>query len=113
MAERHEPLEALWPARALGFEACAHAVVQLGATGHEDVLVHDFLEEPVAEAVVRPRRHQIGACEGVEGRVHRGGLGRDRLEQRDLEAGPDHRRFLDDPALRGLEAIQAGEQEPV
>ena len=36
--------------------------VQLGATGHEDVLVHDLLEEPVAEPVIRPRRHQIGAA---------------------------------------------------
>ena len=37
------------PADALGLEGRAHARVQLGATGHEDVLVHDLPEEPVAE----------------------------------------------------------------
>ena len=113
MTEGHEPLETLRTARALRLERRPHTVVQLGATGHEDVLVHDLLEEPVPEAVIRFRRHQIGGGEGVERRVHRAGFGRDRLEQRNLEAGPDHRRFLDDPSVRGVEPVQAREQQAV
>ena len=67
----------------------------------------------MAEPVVRPRRHQLGVGERAERRVHRAGLGRDRLQQRQLEAGPDHRRFLDDAALAGVELVQAREQQPV
>ena len=113
VAEGHQPIQSLRTARALGLEGRPHARVQLGATGHEDVLVHDLLEEPMAEPVIRPRRHQIRTDERAERRVHQGGLGRDRLQQRYLEAGPDHRRLLDDPALRGVEPVQAREQQPV
>ena len=67
----------------------------------------------MTEPVIRPRRHQIGADERVERRVHRGGLGRDRLQQRNLEAGTDHRRFLDDLSLRGVEPVHAREQQAV
>ena len=114
VAERHQPLETFRAVRtALGLEGGGHARVQLGATRHEDVLVHDLLQEAVAELVIRPRRHQVGAGERVERRVHRDGLGRGRLQQRHLEAGTDHRRFLDDPSLHRVEPVQAREQQPV
>ena len=74
VAEGHQPFETLRVADALGLEGGADPAVQLGATRHEDVLVHDLLEEPMAEPVIGSRRHQIGAHERVERRVHRGGF---------------------------------------
>src|SRR4029450_13506944 len=67
---RPQPLETLRGGGAVGLERGGDAGVQLAATGHEDVLVHALLEEPVTEPVIRPRRHEIGAGERVECRIH-------------------------------------------
>ena len=45
-------------------------------------------------------------------RFHRTGLGRDRLQQRRLGNGPDHRRFLDDPAPAALSWSRRASSSP-
>ena len=54
-------------------------------------LLARYLTAPVVRLRAATQRLAAGDL-SVERRVHRGGLGRDRLQQRDLEAGPDHRR---------------------